>query len=180
MKRVYRSIAVIASLAAIGVGPQCVVGESSSSKISSRFSASLERADEKISNNNNVDSSTPAFLSEENSDIDVETVVDPSHQRRELAWWNVVLQASMFFIIIYLFIYVLHTAFFYMALTSVFLQFNIITVGHCPPHCHGNPNAHPCPHHCHEGGSSGGGGGGGGGMYCYGVKIIYLLHDFHD
>ena len=102
MKRVYRSIAAIASLAAIGVGPQCVVGESSSSKISSRFSASLERADE-ISNSN-VDSSTPAFLSEENNAIAAETVVDPSHQRRELAWWNVVLQASMFFIIIYLFI----------------------------------------------------------------------------
>ena len=100
MKRVYRSIAAIASLAAIGVGPQCVVGESSSSKISSRFSASLERADEKMSNNNNVDSSTPAFLSEENNDIDAETVVDPSHQRRELAWWNVVLQVGMFIIVI--------------------------------------------------------------------------------
>jgi len=79
MTRIYKSIAIIASLVC-----SASAGESSSvveSKISNNFINSVEQVN--TLDNTNIDTS---IINNE--------VVDAAHQRRELAWWNLVLQAG--------------------------------------------------------------------------------------
>ena len=85
MTRIYKSIAIIASLVC-----SATAGESSveSKIISDKFSNSVEQVN---TLDNNIDTS-----------INNDEVVDATHQRRELAWWNLVLQAGKFIVIIVL------------------------------------------------------------------------------
>ena len=83
--RIYRGIAVLASL--VAMGPQMAACEegpsSSSSKISSRFSTSLEQA-----------APTSSVVEEERNEL-IANDNDNSHQRRELlSVWSLVIQAS--------------------------------------------------------------------------------------
>jgi len=82
MTRIYKSIAIIASLVC-----SAAAGESSveSKIISDKFSNSVEQ----VNTLDNIDAS-----------INDNEVVDTTHQRRELAWWNLVLQASKFNVLI--------------------------------------------------------------------------------
>ena len=81
MTRIYKSIAIIASLVCLASA-----GESSvESKISNNFINSVEQVN---TLDNNIDTAAD------------NEVVDSTHQRRELAWWNLVLQASKFNVLI--------------------------------------------------------------------------------
>jgi len=96
MTRIYKSIAIIASLVCSATAGESSV--ESTKLISDKFSNSVEQ----VNTLDNIDAS-----------INDNEVVDATHQRRELAWWNLVLQAGKFkLIIIYmvtfnLFIYTL-------------------------------------------------------------------------
>ena len=82
MTRIYKSIAIIATLVC-----SATAGESSSvveSKISNNFINSVEQVN--TLDNTNIDTT-----------VNNDEVVDATHQRRELAWWNFVLQAGEFF-----------------------------------------------------------------------------------
>ena len=82
MTRIYKSIAIIASLVCLASA-----GESSvESKISNNFINSVEQVN--TLDNSNIDTAA-------NNEV-----VDTTHQRRELAWWNLVLQASKFNVLI--------------------------------------------------------------------------------
>ena len=84
MTRIYKSIAITASLVC-----SASAGESSSvveSKISNNFINSVEQVN--TLDNSNIDTAA-------NNEV-----VDTTHQRRELAWWNLVLQASKFNVLI--------------------------------------------------------------------------------
>ena len=80
MTRIYKSIAIIASLVC-----SAAAGESSvlESKISNNFINSVEQVN--TLDNSNIDT------------VNNNEVVDATHQRRELAWWNFVLQAGELF-----------------------------------------------------------------------------------
>ena len=79
MTRIYKSIVIIASLVC-----SAAAGESSveSKIISDKFSKSVEQVNT-LDNTNTIDTVN-------------NEVVDATHQRRELAWWNLVLQAGKF------------------------------------------------------------------------------------
>ena len=79
MTRIYKSIAIIASLVCSASGESSV---ESTKLISDKFSNSVEQVN---TLDNNIDTS-----------INNDEVVDATHQRRELAWWNMVLQAGKF------------------------------------------------------------------------------------
>eukprot|EP00584_Thalassiosira_punctigera_P022872 CAMPEP_0172550632 /NCGR_PEP_ID=MMETSP1067-20121228/30979_1 /TAXON_ID=265564 ORGANISM="Thalassiosira punctigera, Strain Tpunct2005C2" /NCGR_SAMPLE_ID=MMETSP1067 /ASSEMBLY_ACC=CAM_ASM_000444 /LENGTH=142 /DNA_ID=CAMNT_0013338257 /DNA_START=177 /DNA_END=602 /DNA_ORIENTATION=+ len=96
--RVCRGIAALASLAALSLGPQAALCETSSStsprKISSRFLNSLEQQA-------TVDATEPSSHVEElhppiEEDLENELTGDGSGgsggQRRQLSWWSVALQ----------------------------------------------------------------------------------------
>ena len=82
MTRIYKSIAIIASLVCSATAGESSVVES---KISNNFINSVEQV-------NTLDNSNVDTVNNE--------VVDTTHQRRELAWWNLVLQASKFNVLI--------------------------------------------------------------------------------
>lgn len=83
--RIYRGIAVLASLAAMG--PQmaaCSEEGPSSSKISSRFSTSLEQA-----------APTSSVMEEERNELIVNDNDNNNSQRRELlSWWSLAVQVG--------------------------------------------------------------------------------------
>ena len=83
MTRIYKSIVIIASLVCSATAGESSVVES---KISNNFINSVEQVN--TLDNTNIDTS----INDE--------VVDATHQRRELAWWNLVLQASKFNVLI--------------------------------------------------------------------------------
>ena len=78
MTRIYKNIAIIASLVCSAAGESSVV----ESKISNNFIHSVEQVNT-LDNTNTIDTVN-------------NEVVDATHQRRELAWWNLVLQAGKF------------------------------------------------------------------------------------
>jgi len=77
MTRIYKSIAIIASLVCSATAGESSVVES---KISNNFIKSVEQVN--TLDNTNIDTTV-------NNEV-----VDSTHQRRELAWWNLVLQAG--------------------------------------------------------------------------------------
>ena len=79
MTRIYKSIAIIASLVCSATAGESSV--ESTKLISDKFSNSVEQ----VNTLDNIDTS-----------INNDEVVDATHQRRELAWWNLVLQAGKF------------------------------------------------------------------------------------
>ena len=79
MTRIYKSIAIIASLVCSASAGESSVVES---KISNNFIHSVEQVNT-LDNTNTIDTVN-------------NEVVDSTHQRRELAWWNLVLQAGKF------------------------------------------------------------------------------------
>ena len=85
MTRIYKSIAIIASLVCSATAGESSV--ESTKLISDKFSNSVEQVN--TLDNTNIDTS--------NNDNEV---VDATHQRRELAWWNFVLQAGKFNVLI--------------------------------------------------------------------------------
>jgi len=76
MTRIYKSIAIIATLVCSAAAGESSVVESKI--ISDKFSKSVEQV-------NTLDNTDTTVNNE---------VVDATHQRRELAWWNLVLQAG--------------------------------------------------------------------------------------
>ena len=83
MTRIYKSIVIIASLVC-----SAAAGESSveSKIISDKFSKSVEQVN--TLDNSNIDTAA-------NNEV-----VDSTHQRRELAWWNLVLQAGKLLLVV--------------------------------------------------------------------------------
>ena len=79
MTRIYKNIAIIASLVCSASAGESSVVES---KISNNFMNSVEQVNT-LDNTNTIDTVN-------------NEVVDATHQRRELAWWNLVLQAGKF------------------------------------------------------------------------------------
>lgn len=90
--RVYKSIAILASLATTGLCSSIAAGGlgesqiSSSTKISSVTSLEQE-ANEIVEPNSPLD-----------NEIDNGVDIDGSHQRRELSWWSIALQFGELFV----------------------------------------------------------------------------------